>query len=62
MKQLQFVFILILLLVFTKFNSNYKKKHNNKSILQEKKVEDTLDDYTLIDATTRFVADLFIFS
>lgn len=62
MKQIEFIFILVLLLMFIIFNINYKKKHDNKSILQEKKVKDTIDDFTLIDAITRFVSDVFIFS
>ena len=62
MKQINFIFIIILLLIFTKFNAGYEKKHDGKSVLEEKKVKKTIDDFSLIDAITRFVSDMFIFT
>jgi hypothetical protein len=61
MKQIKYIFILILLLSFFKFNAGYEKKHN-ESILEEKKVKKTIDDFSLIDAITRFVSDILIIS
>ena len=60
MKQINFIFIILLLLVFTKFNTGYEKKHDGKSVLEEKNVKKTIDDFSLIDAITRFVSDMFI--
>lgn len=62
MKQIYFIFIIILLLIFMKFNYEYEKKHNGKSVLEEKNVKKTIDDFTIIDAITRFVFDMFIFT
>lgn len=62
MKQINFIFIIILLLIFTKFNTGYEKKHDGKSVLEEKNVKKTIDDFSLIDAITRFVSDMFIFT
>lgn len=60
MEQIKYIFILILLLSFFKFNDGYEKKHNNQSILEEKKVKNTIDYFSLIDAITRFVSDTLI--
>jgi len=61
MRQINFIFIILLLLIFSKFNSGYEKKHDGKSVLGEKNVKKTIDDFSLIDAITRFVSDMFIF-
>lgn len=62
MKQINFIFIIILLLIFIKFNVGYEKKHNGKSILEEKNVKKTIEDFSLIDAITRFVSDILLFT
>ena len=62
MKKYQFVFVLIMIIILSKINEEFKKKHDNKSIFEEKKVKKTIDDFSLIDAFTRFISDLFIFS
>lgn len=62
MKQANFVFILILFITFSIFNAGYEKKHNNQSILEEKKVKKTIDDFSLIDAIIRFMSDILIVS
>lgn len=62
MKQINFIFIIILLLIFIKFNVGYEKKHNGKSILEEKNVKKTIEDFSLIDAITRFVYDILLFT
>lgn len=61
MKKIQFIFIIILLLAFAKFNSGWEKKHDGDSVLDEKKVKKTIDIFSLTDAITRFVTDMFIF-
>lgn len=61
MKQINFIFILSLLIIFLKFNAGYEKKHDGDSVLEEKNVKKTIDDFTLIDAITRFVSDTFVF-
>jgi hypothetical protein len=50
------------ILVFSKFNAGYEKKHGGKSLLEEKNVKKTIDDFSFIDAFTRFFSDLFIFT
>ncbi len=62
MKQIKFLFIIILILIFCKYNAGYEKKHGGESILEEKKVKKTIDDFSLIDAFTRFISDIFIVS
>jgi hypothetical protein len=59
MKQIKFLFIIIIILIFSKFNDVYEKKHEGKSILEEKNVKKTIDDFSLIDAFTRFISDIF---
>ena len=59
MKQIKFLFIIIIILIFAKFNDGYEKKHECKSILEEKNVKKTIDDFSLIDAFTRFISDIF---
>jgi hypothetical protein len=60
MKQINFIFIIIMLFIFSKFNAEYEKKHDDKSVLEEKNVKKTIDDFSLIDAITRFVSNIFI--
>ena len=62
MKQINFIFIIILLLIFIKFNVGYEKKHNGKSILEEKNVKKTIEDFSLIDAIKRFVYVILLFT
>jgi len=61
MKQIKFLLIIILIIIFAKFNAGYEKKHNGESILEEKNVKKTIDDFSLIDAFTRFVTDILVF-
>ena len=61
MKQIKYIYILILLLAFAKFNTSYEKKHNGESVLEEKNVKKTIDIFSLIDSITRFISDMFIF-
>ena len=62
MKQIKFIFVIILLLAFAKFNSGYEKRHGWKSALEEKDVKKTINYFSLIDAIIRFVSDMLIFS
>jgi len=61
MLQINFILILILVLAIFKYNTDYKNKHDNKSILQEKNVKNTVDDFSFIDDIVRFITDLFVF-
>jgi hypothetical protein len=54
-----FIIILIFLLSFSIFNARYEKKHNNKSILQEKRVEKTIKTLSFLDESIRIIYDLF---
>ena len=58
----EFIFILILLIIFCKFNATYEKKHDDKSILDESKVKKTIHDFSLLDIITRFTSDILIVS
>ena len=62
MKQIKFIFIIVLLLAFAKFNAGYEKKHEGKSVLEEKNVKTTIDDFSFIDALSRFISDTLILS
>lgn len=62
MIQTYFIFIMILILIFSKYNAGYEKRHHGDSILQEKKVKKTIDNLSLVDGITRIISDLFIFS
>lgn len=62
MKQIKFVFILIILIVFFKINIEYKKTHNNQSVLDESKVEKTIHAFSLLDIISRFAGDIIISS
>jgi hypothetical protein len=61
MKQIKFIFILIILMIFFKFNAGYEKHHDGESVLEKKGVKKTLDVFSLTDAIIRFVSNLFIF-
>ena len=58
----EFIFILVLLIVFLQFNEKYKKKHNNKSILEQEKIKKITHTFTLFDIIIRFTKDIFIIS
>lgn len=60
MTQIYFVFILILLLSFSIFNAGFEKRHEDKSILQEQKVKNTIQTATMVDGIARVVADVSI--
>jgi hypothetical protein len=60
MTRSEFVFIMILLIVFIKFNAGYKKKHNDKSILDETKVKKTLHTFSLLDIISRLGEDILV--
>lgn len=62
MRKYQFVFILIMIIILIKINDSFEKKHKGESIFEEKKVKKTIDDFSLIDAFTRFISDIFVFS
>lgn len=55
-----FVFIMILLIAFLKFNVEYEKKHNNVSILNETKVKKTLHTFSLLDIMSRLGEDIVL--
>lgn len=56
----EFVFIMILIISFMKFNAGYEKNHGNISILDETKVKKTLHTFSLIDIMSRFVGDIIV--
>ena len=60
MTRSEFVFIMILLIVFLKFNAGYEKKHDNKSILDETKVKNTLHAFSLLDIISRLGEDIIM--
>lgn len=60
MTRTYFVFILILILAFSVFNAGFEKRHDNKSILEEKKVKNTLRTATMIDEVARLITDISI--
>ena len=55
-----FIFIVILMIVFIKFNTGYEKKHDNKSILDETKVKKTLHTFSLLDIFSRLGEDILV--
>lgn len=59
MRQTEFVFIMILLIAFLKFNIGYEKKHDDKSILDETKVKKTIHTFSSLDILSRFIEDIF---
>lgn len=61
MTQIYLIFILIMMLSFSLFNAGFEKKHNNKSVLQEKKVKNTIETVTLIDGIMRTFTDVSLF-
>lgn len=58
MTKTYFIFILIIILAFIIYNTRYEKLHQNKSILQETKVKETIEKARLIDEIIRFLGDL----
>lgn len=60
MTRVKFVFIMILLMVFLKFNEGYKKKHDNKSVLDETKVKKTLHTFSSLDIMSRLGEDIIM--
>lgn len=60
MTRTEFVFMMILIISFMKFNAGYEKKHENKSILDETKVKKTLNTFSLLDIMSRFVGDIIV--
>lgn len=60
MKCSEFVFIMILIIVFFKFNVGYEKKHDGESILNESRVKKSLHTFSSIDLITRFVEDILM--
>lgn len=60
MTRSEFVFIMILLIVLLKFNVEYKKKHDDKSILDESKVKKTLHTFSLLDIMSRLGEDILV--
>jgi hypothetical protein len=57
MNQINFIIILIIILVFFKFNIDYKKHHEDKSILEESNVKKTIGYMSLIDNLFRIGSD-----
>lgn len=60
MTRSEFIFIMILIIVFIKFNAGYEKKHNDKSILDETKVKKTLHTFSLLDIMSRLGEDIIV--
>lgn len=60
MNKIYFIIILIILLVFFKFNISYKKHHGNKSILDESDIKKTIGYASLIDNLFRIGSDVSI--
>ena len=53
-----FIFILVIIIIFYISNIRFEKKHDDKSILQEKKVKETIEKASLIDEIIRLLGDL----
>ena len=62
MTQIFFIFILIISLVFSICSMDWSKKHGGESILQEKKVKETIKKATSIDELYRLLTDISILS
>ena len=62
MKQVYFIFILNILLVFFIINASFEKKHNDESILQEKKVKKSLEDISFVDDLYRILTSSIFLS
>jgi hypothetical protein len=60
MTQIFFIFILIICLIFSIYNAGFEKKHDGKSILQEKKVKETVKKVTFVDELYRIFTDVSI--
>lgn len=60
MTRSEFVFIMILLIVFLELNAGYEKKHDDKSILDESKVKKTIHTFSLLDIISRFGEDILL--
>ena len=56
--QTYFILILIILLVFSIFNTHFEKTHEDKSVFDEKKVKNTIKNATMIDGIIRIFYDL----
>lgn len=55
MNRIYFIIILIMFLVFFKYNIRYEKHHNDKSILNESDVKKTIKDASMIDDLYRII-------
>ncbi len=62
MKQVYFIFILSILLVFFIINASFEKKHDDESILQEKKVKKSLEDISFVDDLYRILTSSIFLS
>ncbi len=60
MTRTYFVFILILILLFSVLNAGFEKRHNDKSIFEEKKVKNTIRTATMIDEIARLITDISV--
>jgi len=62
MTRIFFIFFLIICLIFSISNAGFEKKHGGKSILEEKKVKETLKKATFIDELYRILTDVSVLS
>lgn len=60
MTQIYFIFILVILLAFSIFNAAFEKRHDDKSVLEEKKVKSAIDTTITADGIARVIADVSV--
>lgn len=56
MTKIYFIFILFISLIFSIYNAGFEKRHNNISVLDEKKVKQSIETVSFLN----FISKLFM--
>lgn len=58
----EFVIILCIIIILILSNNKFKKKHDGKSLFEEKKVENTIGNISFVDEFIRLISSVSIFT